>query len=151
MRRTAAAAALTLVLAASACGGDDAEEPTDTAGSDTTASTPAAEPSAAASAGGAEANVLTGVVGEPGDPDAFVITLTDASGEQVESIPAGTYTVNVQDPSEIHNFHLEGGDVDETTTVPEVTETSWTVELTPGDYEAICDPHPNMQLEFTVT
>lgn len=150
MRRTAAVAALTLVLAVSGCGGDDADETTDTAGSDTP-SAAASEPSAAAGAGGAEAKVLTGSVGQKGDPDAFVISLTDASGEQVESLPAGTYTINVQDRSEIHNFHLEGGDVDETTTVPETTEASWTVELTAGDYEAICDPHSNMRLSFTVT
>jgi hypothetical protein len=142
--RRAAAAALVLVLLTTACGGD--AEPEDEAG-------PASEPSAAApdAAGGGGDNVLIGAVGEPDDPDAFVITLTDSDGEPVETLPAGEYSIQVSDPSELHNFHLSGGDVDETTTVPGTDDATWTVDLQPGDYEAVCDPHPQMQLAFTVT
>jgi plastocyanin len=140
MRTWPVAVAIALTAMTASCGGDEAE--------------PAAEPAASAPAGDApagEAQVLTGTVGTQDDPDAFEITLTDSSGDEVEELPAGDYSIVVDDLSEIHNFHLEGGDVDETTTVPETGETTWDVTLTPGDYTAICDPHPGMKLEFTVT
>ncbi len=140
MRTWPVAIAIALTAMTASCGGDDAE--------------PAAEPAASAPAGDApagEAQVLTGTVGTQDDPDAFEITLTDSSGDEVEELPAGDYSIVVDDLSEIHNFHLEGGDVDETTTVPETGETTWDVTLTAGDYTAICDPHPGMRLEFSVT
>ena len=155
MKHLTVAAALVLTLAAAGCS-DDADPDADTAAPVESAAETAesALPSEAAmpseSAAG-EDNVLTGTVGTEEDPDAFEITLTDSSGEPVETLPAGEYTINVNDLSEIHNFHLTGGEVDESTTVPEVTETTFTVELTAGDYEAICDPHPNMVTSFTVT
>ena len=149
MRHLAVTAVLSLTLLAAGCGGD-AEEEADTAAPPPAAeSEAAAEPTESAAAGGD--NVLTGTVGEEGDPDAFVITLTDSSGEEVKTLPAGEYTINVNDLSTIHNFHLKGEDVDESTTVPETGEKTFTVELAAGDYEAICDPHPNMVTEFTVT
>jgi plastocyanin len=159
MKHLTVAAALVLTLAAAGCS-DDADPETDTAApapaessaeaeSPETSPAPAA-PTESAAAGGGE-NVLTGVVGTEDDPDAFEISLTDSSGAEVETLPAGEYTINVTDLSEIHNFHLTGGDVDETTTVPETGEKTFTVDLTAGDYEAICDPHPNMVTSFTVT
>lgn len=100
-------------------------------------------------AGGTQ--VLTGTIGEPGDPDAFVITLTDSTGAEVTELTAGDYTVEIDDPSAIHNFHLSGPGVEETTTVEEVTTVSWDVTLEAGDYDFVCDPHPNMAGAFTVT
>lgn len=150
MKHLSLAAAVAVTLLASACGGE-AEQAAETAAE--TAQSAAAEPSEAASeavTGGGE-NVLNGTVGEEGDPDAFTITLKDSSGQDVETLPAGEYTINVNDMSEIHNFHLKGGEVDETTTVPEVGEETFTVNLTAGEYEAICDPHPTMVTTFTVT
>ena len=144
MRTWTVAVAIALTAMTASCGGDEAE--------------PAAEPAASApadsgaeSAPAGEAQELLATVGTEDDPDAFEITLTDSAGQEVTELPAGDYAVVVNDLSEIHNFHLEGGDVDETTTVPETGETTWDVTLAAGDYTAICDPHPGMRLEFTVT
>ena len=139
MRTWTVAVAIALTAMTASCGGDEPEP---------AASAPA-ESGSDAPAG--EAEVLTGTVGTEEDPDAFEITLTDSAGEEVTELPAGDYSILVNDLSEIHNFHLEGGDVDETTTVPETGETTWDVSLATGDYTAICDPHPGMKLEFTVT
>ncbi len=156
MKHLTVAAALVLTLADAGCSGDAETEP-DTAAPAESSSEPAAPSEAAAESpatdetAAAGENVLTGTVGTEEDPDAFEISLTDSSGAEVETLPAGEYTINVNDLSEIHNFHLEGGEVDETTTVPETGEQTWDVTLTAGDYTAICDPHPGMKLEFTVT
>lgn len=63
-----------------------------------------------------------GTMGTPQDPDAFKLSLTDSSGEPVTELTAGEYEIQVSDPSEMHNFHLKGADVEETTTVPETGE-----------------------------
>ena len=136
MRTFTVAVAIALTAMTTACGGDDPE--------------PAASAPPADSAVSGEARLLTGTVGTEEDPDAFEITLTDSNGEQVDEVPAGDYTIVVDDLSDIHNFHLEGEGVEETTTVPETGQTSWEVTLTEGEYTAICDPHPGMRLEFTV-
>ena len=141
MRTWTVAVAIALTAMTASCGGDEPEP---------AASAPAPAGSGAGAPAG-EAQVLTGTVGTEDDPDAFEITLTDASGEEVTELPAGDYSIVVDDLSEIHNFHLEGGDVDETTTVPETGGTTWDVTLAAGDYSAICDPHPGMKLEFSVT
>lgn len=136
---------LSCLLLVGACGQDEAATP---------AAAPAPSPTATstststAPAGGSR---LVGTVGEEGDPDAFTITLTDESGQAVSSLPAGDYTITVNDLSEIHNFHLTGGSVDETTSVPEVGEQTFEVTLTAGTYEYVCDPHPRMVGELTVT
>ena len=94
---------------------------------------------------------LIGLVGTEEDPDAFEITLTDEAGEPVTELPAGDYIIEVSDPSAIHNFHLTGGTVDETTSVPEVEDTTFEVTLEAGEYTYKCDPHPPMTASFTVT
>ena len=147
MRTWTVAVVIALTTMTASCGGDEAEPAAKpTAG---TASSAPAEGTPSEAAG--ETQELTGTVGTEDDPDAFEITLTDSSGEQVTELPAGDYSITVDDLSEIHNFHLEGGEVDESTTVPETGETTWDVTLAAGDYTAICDPHPGMKLEFTVT
>ena len=140
MRTWTVAVAIALTAMTAGCGGDEPEP---------AASAPAADSGADAPAG--DGQELFALVGTEEDPDAFEITLTDAAGEEVTELPAGDYSIVVDDLSEIHNFHLEGGEVDETTTVPETCETTWDVSLTAGDYTAICDPHPNMRVDFTVT
>ena len=95
--------------------------------------------------------MLLAMVGTEADPDAFEISLTDEAGEPVTTLPAGDYAIQVSDLSAMHNFHLAGGAVDETTSVEEVTEVAWDVTLEPGDYTFICDPHPPMAGGFTVT
>lgn len=137
MRRLALSAALASLTLVAACGGDDAD--------------PAEAPASQSAESGGEGTMLTGTVGTDEDPDAFVITLTDDSGQPVSSLPAGDYQIQISDLSATHNFHLTGGDVDETTTVEEVTDVTWEVTLVAGDYSFICDPHPRMSGAFTVT
>ena len=96
--------------------------------------------------------VLTGTVGTVGDPDAPVITLTDGAGQPVTNLPAGPYQIQISDLSAIHNFHLKGGTVDETTSVPEITDITFDVTLQPGAYTFVCDPHPKTMVgHFSVT
>jgi plastocyanin len=159
MRKTAAALALASLTLAAGCGSDDVSDSTASATSATSgaeesssAAAPTSSAAASGSAGGSgTATVLTGTVGSESNPDAPVITLTDSSGEPVTTLPAGEYTIEVQDLSTKHNFHLTGGEIDELTTVPEVTDTTFDVTLTAGDYTFKCDPHPPMTGSFTVT
>ncbi len=136
---------LGLLVSLTSCGGEDTAEP---AAAPSSAASAAAEQSAPAGSGGM---TLTGLVGTADDPDAFEISMADGMGKPVDSVPAGTYTIQVKDPSKIHNFHLKGKGVDETTTVPEVTDTSFEVTLQPGEYTYICDPHPRMVGTLKVT
>lgn len=119
---------LGVVLAAfalSGCGGDDDEGATDT---ETTTETTTAT--------GADGTTLAASVG-PG----FVISLTMANGDEIAALPPGTYTIEVNDQSAQHNFHLTGAGVDETTDVAEIGEQSWEITLEAGTYTYVCDPH----------
>jgi plastocyanin len=95
--------------------------------------------------------VLRAAVGEPGDPDAYTMSLVDADGERVETLPAGRYDVVVQDHSAIHNLHLRGPGVEESTGVTQAGTTTWSVTLRPGEHTYVCYPHPGMTARFTVT
>ena len=151
-RRAATAVALAGLAMVAGCGSDaDGAESAEGAASPPGASTPSGASRAGGAAGGSATSVLTGTVGSEADPDAFVIGLTDSTGAAVTTLPAGTYSIALKDLSEIHNFHLEGGSIDETTTVPEVTDKSVEVTLTPGEYTYTCDPHQRMTGTFTVT
>jgi hypothetical protein len=99
------------------------------------------------------APTLRGMVGTEESPDAFEITLVDEDGNVVTDLPAGEYNIEVTDPTSIHNFHLSGGDgaVDEKTGPTEKVETTWVVTFEPGQYRYICDPHPSMNGQFTVS
>ncbi len=150
MRRMSLAAVAATVALLSACGSDD---PAEEAGG-TEESSAAESPTDEASTddgSGAGATVLIGTVGTEDDPEAFEIALTTEDGEPVESIPAGDYEIQVDDPSELHNFHLVGGSVDETTSVPEKEQTTFEVTFEAGEYTYKCDPHPPMTGSFTVT
>ena len=69
---------------------------------------------------------------------------------------AGTYTVQVDDTSTLHNFHLEGPGVqcvppsDCVTDVAGFGQETWLVNFTPGSVTYHCDPHPNIMGSFTV-
>ena len=112
-----------VALAVAGCGGDD-DSASDTTETGAGTQTVTANGPLAASVG-------------PG----FEISLTDADGADVTSLTAGTYTIEVDDQSDIHDFHLTGPGVDETTTVAEVGTATWEVTLEAGDYDFVCDPH----------
>lgn len=124
-----------LALALVGCGGSDDEASgtteTTTETTDTTAS----------------GTTLTASVG-PG----FEISLTDASGNDVSTLTAGTYTIDVDDQSDAHNFHLTGTGVDEMTDVGGTGTDTWTVTFEAGSYHFQCDPHAStMNGDFDVT
>lgn len=123
-RRSALAVALVVAaLAVAGCGGDD----DDAATPDTTTET-------SVEAG----STLTASVG-PG----FDISLTGPDGADVGTLAPGSYTVEVDDKSGIHNFHLTGPGVDETTEVSGTGTDSWDVTVEAGTYSFVCDPHVN--------
>jgi plastocyanin len=112
------------VVALAGCGGDDEDAAVTTATDTTTATTPT------------NGSTLSASVG-PG----FEISLTGADGADVETLAAGTYTVEVDDQSDIHNFHLSGGSVDEATDVSGTGTNTWELTLEDGAYSFVCDPH----------
>jgi plastocyanin len=138
MRRSNIGAVLGLVvvaLALAGCGGGNDEAATTTDTTTTEAS------------GGTSGTTLSGSVG-PG----FVISLKDASGNDVETLTAGDYTIEVDDQSDAHNFHLTGPGVDEATDVGGTGKTTWQVTLEAGSYHFQCDPHAStMNGDFEVT
>jgi plastocyanin len=117
--------AATLVLAG--CGGSSDNSASATTETTTTETT---------STGAASGTTLEGSVG-PG----FDISLKDSSGNDVTTLTAGTYTINVNDQADIHNFHLSGPGVDEATDVSGTGTTTWRVTLQDGTYTFQCDPH----------
>jgi plastocyanin len=124
------AVAAIAALALAACGSSSNNDTS-------TAAAPAASDTAAA--GGAAGGTLTGTVG-PG----FTITMDKTS------VPAGTYTLTVDDQADIHNFHLTGAGVDVSTTVPETGKKTFQITLTAGTYKFQCDPHAS-QMNGTLT
>jgi hypothetical protein len=84
------------------------------------------------------------LVASVGESDAFLISLTDASGNKVTHLDAGTYTIVVHDLSSLHSFHLTGPGVNQATDVEGTGDTTWTVTLTDGVYRFHCDAHPTL-------
>jgi len=143
IRHVLVAALAALVLVAAGCGGDDEEVATDTTTTETTTT----------DGGGTAGGTLIGRVGTSEDPDAFVITLTDADGGEVTTLPPGDYTLRIDDPSTIHNFHLTGpGDVDVASNVGGTGEEEFDLTLEAGTYDFVCDPHAStMRGSFEVS
>jgi plastocyanin len=123
------------VLVAAGCGGDE-EAATDTTTTETT-TTETTTTTEAPSAGG----TLVGTVGTSDDPDAFVITLTTEDGSPVSTLAAGDYTLEIVDPSSIHNFHLTGTGVDVASDVGGTEDETYDITLEAGTYTFQCDPH----------
>jgi plastocyanin len=133
-------AASVLSLGAAACGGDDS-----TAGDATTDQTTTTEETTTGG-GGEGSGALEGETG-PG----FEIKLRQ-DGEDVQSLSPGTYTISVEDQSDMHNFHLIGPGADEEITdVPFEGEKSVTVTLQAGTYTFQCDPHASSGMKGTFT
>src|SRR4051794_369328 len=127
-------------LGAAACGGSSSGGSTGGAGG------------ASASAGAGPVQHPASLVGEVGKNDAFTISLSDESGKSVTNVAAGTYKLTVHDDSGIHNFHLSGSGLDDSTSVPDKTTKTFTVKLKPGSYTFVCDPHASqMNGQFTVS
>ena len=84
----------------------------------------------------------TRLIATVGTNDAHVISLNHENGSTVTDIPAGTYEILVRDRSDIHNFHLTGPGVSETTTVGFVGTVTWRVTFRDESrYTYVCDPH----------
>jgi len=81
-----------------------------------------------------------------------VISLTTQDGQDVTTLAPGSYTIEVDDMADIHNFHLTGPGVDESTEVGEEEKQTFQVDLQPGTYTFVCDPHSSsMNGSFEVT
>jgi hypothetical protein len=93
---------------------------------------------------------LLAQVGDPAAPDAFRISLRDVTGNPVTHVDPGIYTINVRDYSTIHNFHLTGPGVDQTSDIEQKTMTTWVVDFKNGTYQYVCNAHPTtMRGSFT--
>jgi plastocyanin len=89
---------------------------------------------------------LAGNVG-PG----FTITLAQGA-KKVTSVKAGRYSLEINDKSSIHNFHLSGPGVNKATSVARTGKTTFSVTLRKGTYRFVCDPHASsMKGSFRVT
>jgi hypothetical protein len=84
---------------------------------------------------------LLATVGSVGAPDAYSIKLVDAAGKNVTQLDPGTYDIEVHDYASLHNFHLFGPGVSQTTDVQGTASTTWTVTFVNGVYTYQCDPH----------
>jgi plastocyanin len=80
----------------------------------------------------------------------YSISLTQ-NGTKLTHLDPGTYTINVNDQADIHNFDLFGPGVKESTGVDTTGTTTWTVTFADGTYTYVCDAHPaTMKGSFTV-
>jgi plastocyanin len=80
----------------------------------------------------------------------YSINLTQ-NGVKVTHLDPGTYTINVNDQADIHNFDLFGPGVKESTGVDTTGTTTWMVTFSDGTYNYVCDAHPaSMSGKFTV-
>jgi plastocyanin len=80
----------------------------------------------------------------------YAISLTQ-NGTKVTHLDPGTYTISVDDKADVHNFHLTGPGVDQSTAVDAITTATWTVTFQDGTYNYICDAHPTtLSGKFTV-
>jgi hypothetical protein len=83
-------------------------------------------------------------------PD-FSISLKRGDGSLVTHLSPGTKRIVVRDRASNHNFHLRGPGVDRRTGVSFTGRRRWSVQFSPGNYEYICDVHPNsMRRTFSV-
>jgi hypothetical protein len=81
------------------------------------------------------------------------ISLKNASGREVKSLPAGAYVIVVRDRTARQNFHLVGGGVRNLRTGRAyVGRAVWTVNFKRGRYTYLSDALPSLlQKTFRVT
>jgi hypothetical protein len=137
-----------VALAAVGCGDGDDE------GSATTVKTVATD-TATAETSTTGLPTLIGTVGSTDDPDAYEISLTTEDGAEVTTVlPPGKYTLEINDLSTIHNFHLGArrAGVDVATDVAGTDEKTTIVVLQDGEaYIYACDAHPaTMNVTFSI-
>jgi hypothetical protein len=81
----------------------------------------------------------------------FTISLKFPGGADVRQLDPGTYDIVVRDLADIHNFHLSGPGVAQTTSVEFVGTVTWTVTFREAQYQFECDPHSyDLNGAFTV-
>lgn len=94
---------------------------------------------------------LIGRVGSADDPDAHEISLQTEDGEEVTTVlPPGRYTLEIDDYSTIHNFHLRGryGGAEVATEIAGTGKTTVVILLgEPEVYVYACDAHPDTMME----
>ena len=130
-----------MALAVAGCGGsnDSTTAATDTTTTETTDTT---DTSAATG---------TKLIGSVASDD-FTITLTTEDGTDVTSLPAGDYTLEIVDKSDIHNFHMTGSGVDVMSEVGSQEDEDYQITLVEGSYHFQCDPHSSTMFgDFDVT
>jgi len=70
------------------------------------------------------------------------ISLVDAAGAPVRNLDPGTYEIQIDDRSDLHNFHLIGpGSVNTGTEIGFVGIRTVTVTVVDGQYTFVCDDH----------
>jgi hypothetical protein len=82
------------------------------------------------------------------------IGINFADGSPIgKTLPAGTYTINVDDATDIHQFHLFGPGVDRETDVDSVQKQTWTVTFQAGaNYSYQCDLHADIMFgQFSIS
>jgi plastocyanin len=81
----------------------------------------------------------------------FTISLTTDAGARITKLDPGTYTIQVEDESSEHSFHLFGPGVDRSTGIGGEAKETWTVTFKDGIYTFLCDAHSSsMKGSFTV-
>ena len=91
------------------------------------------------------------LIAKVGENDSFNISLTDSTGAKVTHLDPGSYTIQVSDLSDMHNFDLTGPGVSKSTGVTDIGSQTWDVTFTDGAYKFQCDIHPTtMKGSFTV-
>ena len=108
----------------------------------------------------AVATALPAVATEPQSPvqpplsakvTSRTISLRNAAGIRVTSIPRNTYKITVSDSTTGQNFHLIGPGVNRKTGIAARVKRSWTLALEPGKYVYRSDKNRQLRRSFTVT
>jgi hypothetical protein len=82
---------------------------------------------------------------------AGTISLRNAAGIRLSSIPQNTYKITVNDSTTAQNFHLIGPGVNRKTGIAARVKRSWTLALDPGKYVYRSDKNRKLRGSFTVT